>query len=136
MECTLLTKSEIFTLLKTGGKSSVTRFLDTTFYVILIFHLCFNFNSVLIILYLWMTLIGKHFTICNWQPLLHAVHIFNICGSLKMPVVSGEACWHNKINCAVMWSKTCLYYFWTIDSFLCIRVRSSYMYQNMSLVVQ
>jgi len=34
-----------------------------------------------------MTLICKHFIICNWQPLLHAGHVFNICDSLKMPVV-------------------------------------------------
>jgi hypothetical protein len=107
----LLTKSEIFTLLKSGDKSLVTRCLDTTFYSILIFHLCFNFNSVLIILYLWLTLICKHFpfVIYNHYYMLYMSSTF--LAPWRCLLFSAETCWSNKTNRAFRWSETCLYYF-------------------------
>jgi len=46
-----MSKSWISSLLKTGEKSFINRCSDTTFYLILILHSCYNINSILIILY-------------------------------------------------------------------------------------
>jgi hypothetical protein len=42
---------QIFALLLTGEKSSITRCFDIKFYVILVLYLCFNFSTILIIFY-------------------------------------------------------------------------------------
>jgi len=39
------------------------------------------------------TNIHKHFAICNRQPTLYALHVSNICISLKMAVVFSRITW-------------------------------------------
>lgn len=55
------------------------------------------------------TYMHKHFTICNQQHTQHAVHVSNICSSLKMAVVLSRNMWqqHNQLCCWL--EKTCVF---------------------------
>jgi hypothetical protein len=49
-ECTAL----ISAVLYTGEKSSIARYFDTTFYLVLLLDLCHNFNTILIIRHIYV----------------------------------------------------------------------------------
>jgi hypothetical protein len=106
-----ISESGISTLLKTEEKSCITRCFATAFYVILIFQLCYNFNTFLITLYiLGMTLRCINILPCIFDKPYSTLYASStlLAPWIRLPF-SADTFRNSRANREICWEQTCGY---------------------------